>query len=102
MSHEILDVPAFAVLYKETKFKKILLDIRSPEETSEGTIPGSKLIPLPELETRLEELNKEAQIFVFCKSGPRANVAQHILKMEGFEETVVAVNGGFEQLKKLL
>lgn len=34
-----------------------LLDVRQPREYEKGHLPGAKLIPLPELENRLSELD---------------------------------------------
>jgi rhodanese-related sulfurtransferase len=34
-----------------------ILDVRQPREYEKGHIPGAKLVPLPELENRLSELD---------------------------------------------
>ena len=34
-----------------------LLDVRQPREYEKGHLPGAKLVPLPELENRLSELD---------------------------------------------
>ena len=41
-----------------------LLDVRTPEEYSEGHIEGANLIPIDELESRLGEISRDKQINV--------------------------------------
>ncbi len=42
-----------------------ILDVRQPNEYEKGHIPGAKLIPLPELSDRLDEIdpNKDTLIY---------------------------------------
>ena len=65
-----------------------LLDVRTvPEyDGNLGHIEGSVLIPLNELESRLEELEeqKEKEIIVICRSGNRSEIATNILRDKGF------------------
>lgn len=42
-----------------------LLDVRQPGEYSQARIPGSVLIPLPELTGRLEELDRDKPLVVY-------------------------------------
>ena len=42
-----------------------LLDVRQASEYTEGHIPGAKLIPLPELGDRLDELNPAKPTVVY-------------------------------------
>src|SRR5438552_892910 len=52
--------------------KVFILDVRNPEEYQICRIPGSVLIPLPELPQRLGELDSGKEIVVHCKSGMRS------------------------------
>jgi molybdopterin/thiamine biosynthesis adenylyltransferase/rhodanese-related sulfurtransferase len=61
-----------------------VLDVRNPEEFQICKIPGSTLIPLPELPQRLGELDKNREIVVHCKSGMRSAKAIQFLKQQGF------------------
>lgn len=47
------------------KEKLILLDVRQPKEYQAAHLPGSKLIPLPELMGRLTELDSGQTIIVY-------------------------------------
>ncbi len=66
----------------------VLLDVRTPEEYAQGHIPGGVNLPLD----RLEEitLDKQAPLFVYCRSGRRSGEAALWLQSHGYE----AVNVG--------
>jgi rhodanese-related sulfurtransferase len=42
-----------------------LLDVRQPGEHEQARIPGSHLVPLPELPNRLDELDRDEPIVVY-------------------------------------
>lgn len=48
---------------KEGRFT--LLDVRQPQEYEAARIPGSKLVPLPSLDDRLDELDPEKPIIAY-------------------------------------
>jgi rhodanese-related sulfurtransferase len=62
-----------------------LLDVRQPEELAVEQVPGIANIPLPELRGRLDELPRDREIHVICRSGQRAYYATRILLQNGFE-----------------
>ena len=66
----------------------ILLDVRTEEEYNELHIPGSILIPVNELEERApDELpDKEAVIFIYCRSGNRSRTAAYKLLEMGYTQ----------------
>jgi rhodanese-related sulfurtransferase len=43
----------------------VFLDVRQPKEYARGHLPGAKLVPLGELEKRLEELEKNKPIVIY-------------------------------------
>jgi sulfur-carrier protein adenylyltransferase/sulfurtransferase len=61
-----------------------ILDVRNPEEFQICRIPGSKLLPLPELPQRFAELDRNREIIVHCKSGMRSQKAVQYLRQQGF------------------
>ena len=63
----------------------ILIDVRSKEEYNLGHISGAKLIPVSDMESRLDELSKDKKIIVYCKSGKRSKTAAEILNNNGFK-----------------
>ena len=53
----------------------LLVDVRQPDEYIQGHIPGSKLMPLDELESNLSELPRDKDLFFYCHSGARSQAA---------------------------
>lgn len=66
--------------------KVFILDVRNPEEFQIGRIPGSLLIPLPELPQRFGELDANREMVVHCKSGMRSAKAIQFLQTMGFRQ----------------
>jgi adenylyltransferase/sulfurtransferase len=64
--------------------RPFLLDVRNPEEIAICRIEGSTVIPLPELEGRLGELDPAVPLVVHCKSGMRSAKAIALLRTHGF------------------
>mgnify|MGYP006058861331 CR=1 FL=1 len=63
----------------------VLLDVRTPEEYSEGHIEGSQNIPLQSIEkTEMIIKEKSTPIFVHCRSGARSAQATSIIKRMGY------------------
>jgi adenylyltransferase/sulfurtransferase len=73
--------------------KVFILDVRNPEEYQICRIPSSTLIPLPELPQRFQELDRDREIIVHCKSGMRSLKAQHFLREKGFDK-IINLKGG--------
>jgi NADPH-dependent 2,4-dienoyl-CoA reductase/sulfur reductase-like enzyme/rhodanese-related sulfurtransferase len=70
----------------------VLLDVRSRREHERWNIRGSRLIPLKQLRDRLDELPREAPVFVYCRSGFRSYLAYRLLRQHGF--TAATLSGG--------
>lgn len=62
----------------------VLLDVRTPAEFSSGHVEGAKHIPVAELKTRIEELDAETPVVVYCRSGRRSHQAAVVLQARGF------------------
>jgi len=62
-----------------------LLDVRNPVELVIEKVPGAVNIPLPELRSRLNELPRDREIFLICRSAQRAYYATRILLQHGFK-----------------
>jgi rhodanese-related sulfurtransferase len=70
-----------------------VLDVREPDEWSQGHIPGATLIPLGELAGRVGELPRDRSIVVICRSGNRSAQGRAVLLGAGFP-SVTSVTGG--------
>ena len=82
----------------------VLLDVRTPQEYREGHIPGSKNVPLQQLD-KLEEVaeNKDTVLYVYCHSGARSRQATSFLQYMGYTNVhniggITAYSGKVESL----
>lgn len=62
-----------------------ILDVRSPQEWSQGRIPGALHAYVARLRDHLPEIDLWKPIAVYCDSGYRASIASSILQAHGFE-----------------
>ena len=71
--------------------KKIIVDVRTPQEFMGGNVAGSINIPLQEIQQRLDEIKLlQEPIILCCASGNRSGQATAFLTSCG----VVCENGG--------
>ena len=76
----------------------ILLDVRTTEEFDRGGIAGAVNVPVDELRSRLNELPKEKNIYIYCEAGLRGYLAQRMLKQSGYDH-VLNLSGGYRLWK---
>ena len=62
----------------------VILDIREEPEVAEYAFPGAVCIPLGQLRSRLDELDRGTHYVVMCAGGVRAYNAARILTQNGF------------------
>ena len=75
------------------KENAVLLDVRTPVEFSMGRIPGSKNIPVQNIELAEKEIpDLNTPIYVYCRSGARSHQAVVFLKRMGYS-TVIDLGG---------
>lgn len=70
-----------------------LVDVRTMDEYAGGTIRHAVNIPLDDLRGRLDELDKNKKVYIFCQIGLRGYLAERILTQHGFD--VVNLTGGY-------
>jgi rhodanese-related sulfurtransferase len=81
-----------------TKYQQgaFFIDVRTQEEWNEYHAPNTSLIPLDQLPARLNELPKDRQIVVVCRSGNRSAQGRDILLNAGFTQ-VTSMAGGLSE-----
>ena len=100
-------IPEMTVFELKAKMDRkenfVLLDVREPFEYEAAKIPGSRLIPLGELEQRLGELEsfKDKEIVAHCKMGGRSLKAAELLRRSGFKKVWNVVGGITEWSNKI-
>lgn len=71
----------------------LLLDIRTPAEVAQGAIPGAQTLPMHLLPLRLNELPKDQDLVLYCRSGARSYQACAYLMQQGWGR-VLNLRGG--------
>lgn len=79
---------------KLNKENYILVDVRTEREYQKGHIEGAINIPVDDLRERLNELNRDKTIVVYCQVGFRGYIADRILSQKGF--SVLNITGGYK------
>ena len=70
----------------ETSKKLVLVDVREPKELEEtGLIPGAIHIPMKQLEKRMDEFKKDADLVFYCGGGGRGSRAAAAFLDAGFK-----------------
>ena len=77
----------------EKKDEVMLIDTRTPEEFSFGTIPGAVNIPLDGMRDHLSEIPTDKPVVLFCAVGLRGYLAQRILIGRGYRNTFNLIGG---------
>ena len=72
----------------------LLLDVRRADEFAAGKIANAMNIPVDEIRSRLHEIPKDKQIYIYCEAGLRGYLAQRILLQNGFDK-VSNLSGGY-------
>jgi len=65
-----------------------LVDVRADHEWEVGRIAGAKHVPLAELSERVEEIDKDRPVVLYCRGGNRSTMAAEAL-----------VDGGYDAVK---
>lgn len=85
-----------AITWRELLAEKenvMLIDTRTPEEYSFGSIPGAVNIPLDELRNHLSEIPSDKPVVLFCAVGLRGYLAQRILIGNGYKQVRNLIGG---------
>jgi rhodanese-related sulfurtransferase len=79
----------------DTPGAPVLLDVREPNETNLGRIPGAIVLPRGTMETKIEALvPRDADLVIYCASGNRSALAADTLQQMGYS-SVSSLAGGW-------
>lgn len=87
--------------------KPVLLDVRTPQEVALGYLPNAVLIPMDEIEHRLDEVPRptDRPLLIYCEGGVRSAAICDYLAKEGWEDLcnlsggIASWRGALDQLK---
>jgi rhodanese-related sulfurtransferase len=74
----------------------VILDVRTEQEVEEGYIPGAKVIDIykgQQFLDEIEDLDKNKNYYVYCRSGNRSRQACTIMDQKGFKDTYNLIDG---------
>ncbi|PAQ13613.1 rhodanese [Bacillaceae bacterium SAOS 7] len=72
---------------------KQFVDVRTPAEYKGHHVRGFKTIPLQQLASRMNELDRNKEVVVMCRSGMRSQKAAQLLKKKGFTNVTNVQDG---------
>ncbi|EHV5555356.1 rhodanese-like domain-containing protein [Vibrio parahaemolyticus] len=75
----------------------MIVDVRTPQEFSEGHLDNAVNFPLSELDKHFKDVKKDQLIVLYCRSGNRSGQAYQYLQSQGFTNLHNA--GGLEELQ---
>lgn len=88
------DFKKYQAEHKETDF--LVVDVRQEGEYTAGHVPGARLIPLNTLGNHLSDLSLEKDLFFYCHSGARSEVASMMAAENGRDaRKTYNIAGGF-------
>lgn len=85
-SKEMKEITAMELKKELSEGKDLLVvDVRTPQEVALGRLESCVHIPLQDLASRMDELDREKDIVVYCKSGGRSRRAIEMLQTHGYK-----------------
>ena len=96
-------IPLFLLIFTSSAWSSeaLWIDVRTANEYSQGHVPGAIHIPYEEITERIGEVtqDKDALIYLYCRSGRRSGIALETLSEAGFTN---AINiGGLEDAQRI-
>lgn len=93
MNYQNVDAAQFAELKNKTNH--VVLDVRSPGELAEGSVPGHKMINFfdSQFKANVAKLDKSKTYLVYCRSGNRSAQACTVMADLGFT-SIYNLKGG--------
>ena len=99
----LLQAPLLHAVSPEEATNRLLkgarwLDVRYPAEFSEDGLPGAINLPLNEIRSAMNLLDRQCEYIVYCQSGRRSSAAAFLLAQHGFK--AVWLQGGLGSMEK--
>ena len=71
----------------------LVLDVRTEKEWVQGHVEGSLNVPLGKLAERLDDVPKDRELAIVCRSGYRSSAALSLLESQGRQNLIDTVGG---------
>jgi rhodanese-related sulfurtransferase len=66
----------------------LLVDVRTPSEVAQGALPNAIHIPMAVIPARANELPRDRDLVIYCRSGARSYHTCQFLAQQGFENAI--------------
>lgn len=86
---DYVDYEALLAMREDPQEKVVVLDVRLPAEYKQGSVPGSRNLPLQVLRQNISRLDPETLYVITCDGGRRSVLAAYILSQEGLAAHVL-------------
>ncbi|PSR24785.1 MAG: hypothetical protein C7B47_14055 [Sulfobacillus thermosulfidooxidans] len=63
----------------------VVIDVREAYELRAGTVPGALHIPMGQIQSRVQELDKDRKYAIICQSGSRSASVAGWMSQQGFD-----------------
>ena len=98
---EIDQIETISVNELEQRFQNnpalAICDVRKPGEWKAGHIKTAQHFALDFINTQMDQIDRDSEYYLHCRSGYRSTVASSILKARGFEQ-LINVQGSFDDI----
>lgn len=83
--------------FQQKSSNGMVIDVRTAEEIAEGKIAGALELDyfLPSFQSKVDELGKDEEIYIYCAVGSRSREAAEMLIQQGFTK-VYHLSGGIQ------
>lgn len=95
-----IDLEAQSLLEIVNQKETFLVDVRTPEEFTQGSVKNAVNIPLKDLENHIQQFRGKKNIVVFCRRGNRSAEAKKILQK--FDIKNVFDGGAWQNVQNLV
>lgn len=93
-THEDFTMADLHDVWRNRSSDDLFVDNRTPEEYAEGHVPASINIPFGEEANHAAELKKYQHVYIYCRSGRRAQTAYTNLSLTGLNNLVCVSHTG--------
>ena len=87
-------------VWQELPDNTLVMDNRTPEEFDKGHVPGSRNIPMGTENAHVEELRQFDRIYLYCRSGRRAQTTMTNLNFQGLNHIICISHSGMPDWEK--
>ncbi len=98
--HEEFSMNDLHNIWKTIDKEELIVDTRTPEEFNSGHVPGAVNIPFGSETSRANELKQYNRVYLYCRSGRRAQTALTNLSLLGLINLVCVGHSGMPQWRE--